>query len=237
MTNSLLQLCGVSLGYDRGNAVSSLDLDVPDGAIVALIGSNGAGKTTTLRGISGLLRARTGSIKFGSQELTRLPAYRIARMGIRHVPEGRQIFGGMTVSENLAVGAVGVPRGFEADRRNEVLTLFPRLGERLDQRAGLMSGGEQQMLAMGRALMSDPKLLLLDEPSMGLAPLIVAGIFEVITALKREGRTILLVEQNARAALKIADFVYVLETGRVAISGSAKQITGNPKVAAAYLGG
>ena len=158
-------------------------------------------------------------------------------MGIRHVPEGRQIFGGMTVSENLAVGAVGVPRGFEADRRNEVLTLFPRLGERLDQRAGLMSGGEQQMLAMGRALISDPKLLLLDEPSMGLAPLIVAGIFEVITALKREGRTILLVEQNARAALKIADFVYVLETGRVAISGSAKQITGNPKVAAAYLGG
>ena len=237
MTNSLLQLRDVSLGYDRGNAVSSLDLDVPDGAIVALIGSNGAGKTTTLRGISGLLRARTGSIKFGSQELTRLPAYRIARMGIRHVPEGRQIFGGMTVSENLAVGAVGVPRGFEADRRNEVLTLFPRLGERLDQRAGLMSGGEQQMLAMGRALMSDPKLLLLDEPSMGLAPLIVAGIFEVITALKREGRTILLVEQNARAALKIADFVYVLETGRVAISGSAKQITGNPKVAAAYLGG
>jgi len=234
--NNLLQLRDVSLGYDKANAVSSLDLDVQDGAIVALLGSNGAGKTTTLRGISGLLKARTGSIRFGACELTRMPAYRIARLGIRHVPEGRQIFGDMTVLENLSVGAMGIPRTLETDRRDEVLSRFPRLKERLSQRAGQMSGGEQQMLALGRALMSDPRLLLLDEPSMGLAPLIVSDIFKVISALKRERRTILLVEQNARAALKIADFAYVLESGRIAISGSAEEIAGNPKVAAAYLG-
>jgi len=232
-----LSIRGLSLGYGRNDVVSHLDMDVPSGSIVALIGSNGAGKSTILRGISGLLRARTGSIVFASAELTRVAGYGIARLGIRHVPEGRQVFGTMTVSDNLAAGAIGCRRVDEARMLEQVLIRFPRLKERLGQRAGLMSGGEQQMLAMGRALMSDPKMLLLDEPSMGLAPMVVSDIFKVIADLRDEGRTVLLVEQNAWAALKIADFAYVLETGRIAIHGKARDLAANSRIAAAYLGG
>ena len=233
----LLSVRGLTLGYDRTDAVKGIDFDVHQGAVVTLIGANGAGKTTTLRGLSGLLKPRSGSIRFGDQELAGIAAHKTARLGIVQAPEGRQVFAGMTIAENLAMGAYLENDSAEVARRREnVLTRFPRLGERLSQSAGLLSGGEQQMLAMGRALMADPKLLLLDEPSMGLAPLFVEEIFNIVADLKREGRTILLVEQNAQAALEIADYAYVIESGRIKLHGRAKEIAENPEVAAAYLG-
>jgi branched-chain amino acid transport system ATP-binding protein len=234
---SALEVRGLRLGYNRIDAVKAIDLDVAEGAVVSLIGANGAGKTTTLRGLSGLLKARGGSIKFRGTEMAGQSAYRIARAGIVQVPEGRQVFANMTIEENLRMGAYLVPDPAAlARRRTGVLDRFPRLGERLQQLAGLLSGGEQQMLAMGRALMADPKLLLLDEPSMGLAPLFIEEIFQIIRTLKAEGRTILLVEQNAQAALEVSDHAYVLETGTIKLQGPAHEIANNPDVIAAYLG-
>ena len=234
---SALEVRGLRLGYNRIDAVKAIDLDVAEGAVVSLIGANGAGKTTTLRGLSGLLKARGGSVKFRGTEMAGLSAYKIARAGIVQVPEGRQVFANMTIEENLRMGAYLVPDQAEiAKRRTGVLDRFPRLGERLQQLAGLLSGGEQQMLAMGRALMAEPKLLLLDEPSMGLAPLFIEEIFQIIRTLKAEGRTILLVEQNAQAALEVSDHAYVLETGKIKLQGPAHEIANNPDVIAAYLG-
>ena len=235
--SAALQVRGLTLGYGRTDAVKAIDLDVADGAVVSLIGANGAGKTTTLRGLSGLLKARAGSVTFAGAELAGQSAYKIARAGIVQVPEGRQVFANMTIEENLRMGAYLVADAAEiARRRRGVLDRFPRLGERLQQLAGLLSGGEQQMLAMGRALMAEPKLLLLDEPSMGLAPLFIEEIFAIIRSLKAEHRTILLVEQNAQAALEVSDHAYVLETGRIKLQGPAAEIAHNPEVIAAYLG-
>jgi len=237
MTN-LLDVSGLRLDYGRTMAVKGIDLAVPPGSVVCLIGANGAGKTTTMRGLSGLLKATGGSVRFDGADITNAPAHRIARLGIRQVPEGRQVFAEMTVDENLRLGGLQVPTPEEfRNRRERVLARFPRLHERLGQQAGLLSGGEQQMLALGRALMGAPRLLLLDEPSMGLAPLFVEEIFKIIADLKREGTTILLVEQNAQAALEIADYAYVLESGRITLHGPGAQIADDPKVVAAYLGG
>jgi branched-chain amino acid transport system ATP-binding protein len=238
MTEPLLSVQGLVLGYGRTDAVKGIDLSVEAGRVVTLIGANGAGKTTTLRGLSGLLRPRAGSIRLGGNDISSLAANRIARLGIVQVPEGRQVFANMTIDENLRMGAyLLTDRGEEARRRERVLTRFPRLAERHTQSAGLLSGGEQQMLAIGRAMMADPKLLLLDEPSMGLAPRFVEEIFRIISEFKAEQRTILLVEQNARAALEIADHAYVLESGRITLAGSAVQVANDPSVVAAYLGG
>jgi len=232
-----LEVRGLRLGYNRTDAVKAIDLDVAEGAVVSLIGANGAGKTTTLRGLSGLLKARGGSVKFRGTEMAGQSAYKVARAGIVQVPEGRQVFANMTIEENLRMGAYLVPDPAQISRRRQgVLDRFPRLGERLQQLAGLLSGGEQQMLAMGRALMAEPKLLLLDEPSMGLAPLFIEEIFQIIRTLKAEGRTILLVEQNAQAALEVSDHAYVLETGTIKLQGPAHEIANNPDVIAAYLG-
>ena len=234
---SVLKVRGLTLGYNRIDAVKGIDLDVAEGAVVSLIGANGAGKTTTLRGLSGLLKARSGSVKFDGQEMAGQAAYKTTRAGIIHVPEGRQVFANMTIEENLRMGAYLVPDAAEiARRRAGVLDRFPRLGERLAQLAGLLSGGEQQMLAIGRALMSEPRLLLMDEPSMGLAPLFIEEIFAIIRTLKTEGRTILLVEQNAQAALEVSDHAYVLENGAIKLQGPAHEIANNPDVIAAYLG-
>jgi branched-chain amino acid transport system ATP-binding protein len=233
----LLAVRGLKLGYDRTDAVKGIDFDVLQGSVVTLIGANGAGKTTTLRGLSGLIKPRDGSIRFDDQELAGMAAHRIARLGVVQAPEGRQVFTEMTIAENLAMGAyLEKDAAAVARRRDNVLSRFPRLRERLTQLAGLLSGGEQQMLAIGRALMADPKLLLLDEPSMGLAPLFVEEIFRIVADLKREGRTILLVEQNAQAALEIADYAYVIESGSITLHGPAKQVADNPQVATAYLG-
>jgi branched-chain amino acid transport system ATP-binding protein len=234
----LLEVRGLVLGYGRTDAVKGIDLTVEAGRVVTLIGANGAGKTTTLRGLSGLLRPRAGSVRYAGNDISALAANRIARLGIVQVPEGRQVFANMSIEENLRMGAYLLgDRAEEARRRERVLTRFPRLAERRTQSAGLLSGGEQQMLAIGRAMMADPKLLLLDEPSMGLAPRFVEEIFRIISDFKAERRTILLVEQNARAALEIADQAYVLESGRITLSGPASEVANNPSVVAAYLGG
>jgi branched-chain amino acid transport system ATP-binding protein len=234
----LLAVRGLVLGYGHTQAVKGVDLDVQESQVVTLIGANGAGKTTLLRGLSGLLGVRSGSIRFAGAEIAGQPAHRITRLGMVQVPEGRQVFSTMTILENLRLGAYLVAERREWARRAEaVFAVFPRLAERRLQAAGLLSGGEQQMLAIGRALMGEPRLLLLDEPSMGLAPLFVEEIFLLIAQLKREGRTILLVEQNARAALAVADDAYVLENGCITLQGAAEAIAGNPDVVAAYLGG
>lgn len=234
----LLSIETLVLGYDKTEAVRGISLDVPQGSVVTLIGANGAGKSTTLRGISGLLKPRSGTIRFDGEDITGLSPHKIAQRGIVQVPEGRQVFAQMSIEENLALGAYLLTDAAETKRRREdVLTRFPRLAERLSQSAGLLSGGEQQMLAMGRALMANPRLLLLDEPSMGLAPLFVEEIFAIIAALKAEGRTILLVEQNAQSALEIADTAYVLESGSIELSGAAAEIAGDTRIITAYLGG
>ncbi len=235
---SSLAISDLAVRYGRTDAVKGVSLDVRDGQVVCLIGANGAGKTTIMRAISGLVRARAGRVRFAGQDITGRAAHRIAAAGLRQVPEGRQCFAELTVAENLALGAYLVGDRAEIARRREAaLARFPRLRERLGQFAGSLSGGEQQMLAIGRALMGAPKLLLLDEPSMGLAPLFVEEIFAIIASLKAEGTTILLVEQNASAALDVADHAYVLETGRIVLSGPAAEVATNPAVAAAYLGG
>jgi branched-chain amino acid transport system ATP-binding protein len=234
---SLLEIRGLCVAYGRIQAVKGIDLDIAKGSTVSLIGANGAGKTTILRTISGLLRAQAGTIRFDGADIARSPPHRLARRGIIQVPEGRQIFAEMSVGENLRMGGYLVRTAGEfASRRARVLEIFPRLAERLGQPAGLLSGGEQQMLAIGRALMAGPRLLLLDEPSMGLAPLFVEEIFAIIENLKRQGSTILLVEQNARAALEISDYAYVLDSGRITLAGPAAVLADHPDIIAAYLG-
>jgi branched-chain amino acid transport system ATP-binding protein len=233
-----LQVSGLSVGYGRTIAVSDLDLTVPPGQVVCLIGANGAGKTSTLRAISGLVRPRAGRIRVDGADIAGRSAHSIAAMGLLHVPEGRQIFGELTVDENLTLGAWLVSgHGEIARRRERVLARFPRLRERRRQVAGSMSGGEQQMLALGRALMGGPRLLMLDEPSMGLAPLFVEEIFAIIAGLREEGTPILLVEQNASAALEVADYAYVMETGRIVLHGPAATVATDTAVVRAYLGG
>ena len=226
------------VSYGRTDAVHGVSILVPAGGTVCLIGANGAGKTSVMRALSGLLRPRAGRVVFAGRDITGQAPHRIAAAGLRQVPEGRQIFAELTVADNLRLGAYLVPAAAEITRRRDaVLTRFPRLRERLGQPAGALSGGEQQMLAMARALMGEPRALLLDEPSMGLAPLFVEEVFAIIADLRRAGTTMLLVEQNASAALDVSDHAYVLETGRVALSGPALAIANDPAVVAAYLGG
>jgi len=235
----MLEIDRLDVYYGNIHALKGVSLRVAEGEIVTMIGANGAGKTTTLRTISALLRPSGGSIRFRGQSIETCPADEIVRRGIGHSPEGRQIFANLTVSENLDMGAY-TRRDREGIRqdREMVFHLFPRLRERLHQRGGTLSGGEQQMLAIGRALMSRPRLLLLDEPSLGIAPLLVEQIFEKIAELNRErGLTILLVEQNAHLALKLAHRAYVLETGHVELEGPAKQLATDERVKAHYLGG
>ena len=233
----MLELSDVRVAYGAIEAVKGISLAVRDQELVALVGSNGAGKTTTLRTISGLLRPRSGQLRYDGDDLAALAPHQIVELGIAQAPEGRQIFGSLTVRENLMLGAIRRKDrdALELDLEY-VLTLFPVLKERLRQSGGTLSGGEQQMLAIGRAMMARPRLLLLDEPSLGLAPLLVSRIFEVIARLKAEGVTILLVEQNARKALEIADRGYVMETGRVVLSGPARELARDPAIERAYLG-
>jgi branched-chain amino acid transport system ATP-binding protein len=234
----MLALDKLSVYYGNIAAVQELSLEVHRGEIVTLIGSNGAGKSTTLRTISGLLRPRRGQVLFDGRRISGMPGHEVVKAGICHSPEGRRIFQRMTVSENLDLGAFLRKDNAQiaADREN-VLTLFPVLRERLQQKAGTMSGGEQQMLAVGRALLGNPKLLLLDEPSMGLAPVLVDVIFETIAKIRDQGVTVLLVEQNALAALRIADYAYVLESGRLALQGDAANLLKDESLTKAYLGG
>lgn len=233
----MLVIDNIVTHYGPVEALKGVSLEVRQGEIVTLIGANGAGKSTTLRTISGLVRPTAGSIKFEGRELTTMPPERIVAMGIAHVPEGRRVFPMMTVTENLELGAFTRKdgQGIKQDM-DRVFALFPRLAERRTQLAGTMSGGEQQMLAIGRALMARPKLLLLDEPSMGLAPLIVEDIFRIIQNVNAEGTTVLLVEQNANLALSVADKGYVLETGRIVLSDTAANLLENEAVREAYLG-
>jgi branched-chain amino acid transport system ATP-binding protein len=234
----VLRLDGVEAGYGDVVAVRSVSLEVRAGEIVALIGSNGAGKTTTLRAISGLLPLRQGRVELDGRPISGLGSPAIVAAGIAHVPEGRQLFPTMTVQENLELGArTAEGRARRAETLARVVELFPRLGERRRQLAGTLSGGEQQMVAIGRALMARPRLLMLDEPSLGLAPRLVRQIFGVVADLKREGVTIVLVEQNARQALAIADRAYILETGQVVLSGPAAELAAGEAVQRAYLGG
>jgi branched-chain amino acid transport system ATP-binding protein len=233
----LLELDRVSVNYGAIRAVCDLSLTVEEGEIVTLIGANGAGKSTTLRAVSRLLDPRSGQITFAGADITRLPADRVVRLGIAHCPEGRQVLARQTVRDNLELG--GYVRRDRAGVHNDIqrmFRLFPRLGERARQPAGTLSGGEQQMLAIARALMSRPRLLLLDEPSLGLAPLIVREIFSIIRSLNAEGVTILLVEQNARLAMQHSHRAYVLETGQLVISGPARQLLDDERVLHAYLG-
>ena len=235
---ALLEVEGLVARYGRITALNGISLTIEAGEIVTLLGANGAGKTTTLRTISGLMTAAAGHVRFDGADITKLPAERIVRAGIGHAPEGRRVFPRMTVRENLFLGAYTRSAKREiADDTERILTTFPRLRERLDQRAATLSGGEQQMLAIGRALMSRPRLLLLDEPSLGLAPLLIQTIFEVIADIRSRGTAVLLVEQNARAALAVASRGYVLELGRIALEGTSRDLLANDAVAAAYLGG
>jgi branched-chain amino acid transport system ATP-binding protein len=234
---ALLEVRNLCVSYGAIQALHGIDLDVEAGTIVALIGANGAGKSTTLRTISGLLRPRTGEITFDGESVASRPAHRIARRGLIHVPEGRGIFANLTVSENLALSTFA--RTGHGDHRGDTesaLSLFPRLRERLKQNAGTLSGGEQQMLAIARALLARPRLLLMDEPSLGLAPQLVQLIFRVIRDINQMGTTILLVEQNARMALTVAHTAYVVETGKIVLSGRASELIDRPDVQAAYLG-
>jgi branched-chain amino acid transport system ATP-binding protein len=233
----MLELHEVEVAYGNIRALKGISLVVAEGELVTLIGANGAGKSTTLKTISGLLRPKSGTLMYHDQSIDHVPPHKIVSLGISHCPEGRRVFGRLTVTENLRLGAVQRSDS-EAIRGDieRVYKLFPVLKERSQQLAGTLSGGEQQMLAIGRALMNRPKLLLLDEPSLGLAPILVAAIFETIRQLKREGTTILLVEQNARLALDIADRAYVMETGRVTLQGAAAELKHNPQVEHTYLG-
>ncbi len=234
----MLVLEGVDVFYGRVQALHGLNLHVDDGEIVTLIGCNGAGKSTTLRTISGLLRPKKGGVSFGGKSLRDLPPHSIVALGLSHVPEGRRIFTHLTVRENLDMGAYLVRDAKSAaERLDRVFSLFPRLKERMDQPGGTLSGGEQQMLAIGRALMSRPRMLLLDEPSLGIAPILVKEIFDEIARINREeGTTILLVEQNANLALRLARRGYVLETGRIVLEDEAGRLLADPQVKEAYLG-
>ena len=233
----MLKVNDINVYYGAIHAIQGVSFEVNDGEVVTLIGANGAGKSTILNTVSGLLRSRTGSVEFLGKNLGSVPAHKIVDMGIAHVPEGRRVFLQMTVEENLEMGAFTRPNAGVAGHLERVYEQFPRLKERRRQIAGTLSGGEQQMLAMGRGLMSDPKLLMLDEPSMGLAPILVEQIFDIIRELHKAGTTILLVEQNARMALSVADRGYVLETGKIVTTGAGADLLNDEAVKKAYLGG
>ncbi len=233
---AMLKVTDLTVNYGVIQAVKGISFEVDEGEIVALIGANGAGKTTTLHTITGMIPAKTGIIEFNGTDITKVPAHRIVSMGLAHVPEGRRVFAQLTVLENLKMGAYtrkdrdGIEKSLE-----EIYRRFPRLEERKNQMAGTLSGGEQQMLAMGRALMSRPKMIVMDEPSMGLSPLYVSEIFKIIQDINASGTTVLLVEQNAKKALAIADKAYVLETGNIVLSGKASDLMNDDSVKKAYL--
>ena len=236
--SDILQIKDLKMSYGPIAALKGVDLNVPQGQIVALLGANGAGKTTTLKVISGLLKPSGGEILFEGKSIAGKPAHQIARRGIMQSPEGRHVFLGLTVEENLRAGAYSLKNKAEVAANFErVYQLFPRLKERARQQSGTLSGGEQQMLAIGRALMGSPKMLLLDEPSLGLAPLLIKDIFETLKKIRQEGTTILIVEQNALATLKIADYAYVLELGKISMHGKAEDLMKDERLIAAYLGG
>ncbi|HHW01478.1 MAG TPA: ABC transporter ATP-binding protein [Thermoanaerobacterales bacterium] len=233
----MLEIKDLNVRYGGIHAVRGIDMSVPQGSIITLIGANGAGKSSTLRAICNLVK-KSGTISFMGEDISRLPTREIVKRGVSMVPEGRRVFADLTIYENLVLGAY--TRKDESGIKNDiewVYSLFPRLKEREKQLAGTLSGGEQQMLAVGRALMSRPKLLMMDEPSLGLAPLLVRDVFKIIQKIHEEGVTILLIEQNARMALKVADYAYVLETGAIALSGSGQELLQNQEVTRAYLGG
>jgi branched-chain amino acid transport system ATP-binding protein len=233
----LLELSRLEVAYGGIQAVKGIDLNVDQGELVCLIGANGAGKTTTLKGICGVQPVKAGSIRYEGEKITGKPPYQLVRRGLAMVPEGRGVFGALTIEENLAMGAYARRDGAAVRHDIEhVFSLFPRLKERRRQTAGTLSGGEQQMLAIGRALMSKPRLLLLDEPSMGLAPLMVQKVFETVLSVSREGVTILLIEQNAKLALEVSSRGYVMESGQITLAGDAKTLLHDPAVRAAYLG-
>ncbi len=238
----MLTIQNLSAGYGKVQVLHGITIEVPKGKVVTLIGSNGAGKTTTMRAVSGMIKPTAGEITLNGQRIDGLESYHIAKRGLAHSPEGRRVFATMTVTDNLTLGAFprltgSRPRGDVRGDLERALELFPRLKERRTQLAGTLSGGEQQMLAMARAVMLNPEVVLLDEPSMGLAPILVAEVFKIIERLKGEGVTMLLVEQFAAAALAVADYGYVLENGRIALHGAAESLRNDPKVKAAYLGG
>ena len=233
---ALLEVQDIQVYYGMIQALKGVSFSVNEGEVIALIGANGAGKTTTLHTVTGLLRAKSGHIIYDGQDITKVPPHKIVTMGMAHVPEGRRVFANMTVLQNLKMGAFTRSDKNEIDATIEkVYKRFPRLKERQNQTAGTLSGGEQQMLAMGRALMSQPKIILMDEPSMGLSPIFVNEIFDIIRAVSESGTTVLLVEQNAKKALSIANKAYVLETGTIALSGDAKELMNNDRVKKAYL--
>ena len=233
----MLKVNDINVYYGAIHAIKGVSFEVNDGEVVTLIGANGAGKSTTLNTVCGLLKSRTGSIEFLDKNLASIPPHKIVELGMAHVPEGRRVFQQMTVEENLEMGAYTRPRVSVEPNLERVYEQFPRLKERRKQVAGTLSGGEQQMLAMGRGLMSNPKLLMLDEPSMGLAPILVEQIFDIIKQLHKAGTTILLVEQNARMALSVADRGYVLETGKIVATGTGDELLRDEAVKKAYLGG
>ncbi|TMR78120.1 ABC transporter ATP-binding protein [Streptococcus pseudopneumoniae] len=235
---SMLKVDNLSVHYGMIQAVRDVSFEVNEGEVVSLIGANGAGKTTILRTLSGLVRPSSGNIEFLGQEIQKMPAQKIVAGGLSQVPEGRHVFPGLTVMENLEMGAfLKKNREENQDNLKKVFSRFPRLEERKNQDAATLSGGEQQMLAMGRALMSTPKLLLLDEPSMGLAPIFIQEIFDIIQDIQKQGTTVLLIEQNANKALAISDRGYVLETGKIVLSGTGKELASSEEVRKAYLGG
>ncbi len=235
---ALLEVKDLSVYYGVIRALKEISFEVNEGEIVTPIGANGAGKTTTMQSIVGLISSKTGSIRYGGEEISKLPAHKIVRLGMTQVPEGRRIFGELTVYENLLMGAyIEKDNAKIKEDIEEIYRLFPRLGERKNQIAGTLSGGEQQMLAMGRALMSHPKLLMLDEPSMGLSPLLVDFVFDMIKEIHAKGTTVLLVEQNASKSLAISDRAYVLENGRIALSGTGAELMESEEIQKAYLGG
>ncbi len=235
-TRRILEVRDLTVRMGPQEILRGVSLDVAEGAIVAVLGANGVGKTTLMRALSGIYRTTGGATVFDGEDMTDSPSHEVVRRGLAQAPEGRQIFGTMTVRENLLLGGRTL-RHDRAARMERMLELFPRLRERLTQKAGSLSGGEQQMLCIARALMSKPRLLLLDEPSLGLAPMVVKQIFDLLVQIRSEGTSILLVEQNARAALRVADHAYVMEAGRVTLSGSAADLAADPRVRAAYLGG
>ncbi|MDF2698670.1 MAG: ABC-type transport system, ATP-binding component [Haloplasmataceae bacterium] len=237
MSNVILSVKDLRVNYGSIQALKGVNLEIKEGQVVALLGANGAGKTTTLRTLSGLIEATSGEIEFDGQIISRLPAEKITKLGISQSPEGRAIFRDLTVEENLKVGAFTVKNYIQYNNFERVYKYFPILYERKKQVASTLSGGEQQMLAIGRSLMASPRLLLLDEPSLGLAPIIVKNIFEIINEIKKEGTTVLIVEQNALQTLKIADYAYVLEIGEIKTEGKAKDLINDPNLIEAYLGG
>ena len=233
----MLKVENIQVYYGMINAIKGVSFEVNEGEVIALIGANGAGKTTILHTITGLIAPRSGHIYLEGKDLTKIPAHKIVYLGMAHVPEGRRVFQQLTVLDNLKLGAFSVTDKAQIEKNLQyVYAHFPRLAERKNQVAGTLSGGEQQMLAMGRALMSSPKIILMDEPSMGLSPLLVNEIFKIISEVSKDGTTVLLVEQNAKKALSIADRAYVLETGNIVMEGKASELLDNPRIRAAYLG-